>query len=129
MWLFINVKYFTFRRGCPRKWSAVFYSSSDEEKYNKLLKNVKTRSLSNQFQQTNSGRKRKKRKKITVYLELLFELTLLDVSEFFLDPGLERWGEGGHVRTGDIELKVRNPWWSKISVFFSFFKTWKIQNA
>ena len=34
------------------------------------------------------------------------EVTLLDVSEFFLDPGLERWGEGGHVRTGDIELKT-----------------------
>ena len=58
---------------------------------------------------------------MTVYLELLFELTLLDVSEFFLDPGLERWGEGGHVRTGDIELKVRNPWWSKISGFFLLF--------
>ena len=45
---------------------------------------------------------------MTVYLELLLEVTLLDVSEFFLDPGLERWGEGGHVRTGDIELKIIN---------------------
>ena len=52
--------------------------------------------------------RRERKKRMTVYLELLLEVTLLDVSEFFLDPGLERWGEGGHVRTGDIELKIIN---------------------
>ena len=39
------------------------------------------------------------------YLELPLELTLLDVSEFFLDPGLERCGEEGQVNTGDMELE------------------------
>lgn len=47
---------------------------------------------------------------MTLYLELFFELSLLDVSEFFLEEGLEGGGERElniDLNSFFLELKLR----------------------